>query len=164
MSDLPTRTIAAIIGEGGSGGALAIAVADRVLMQRHAIYSVIAPEGAAAILYRDSSRAPELAAKLKITADDCLSAGIVDTIVPEPHASAADDPDLAAQMLRRALLDAFENLEKRSINTVVRERYQRYRSFGRTATVTRGPEPSPKEKAERPSTGDESGVTTGAAR
>jgi acetyl-CoA carboxylase carboxyl transferase beta subunit/acetyl-CoA carboxylase carboxyl transferase alpha subunit len=164
MSDLPTRTIAAIIGEGGSGGALAIAVADRVLMQRHAIFSVIAPEGAAAILYRDASRAPELAAKLKITADDCLSAGIVDTIVPEPSASAADDLDVAAHLLRRALLAGLGDLEKRSINAIVRERYQRYRSFGRMATVTRGPEHSAKARAERPSTGDENGITTGAAQ
>ena len=134
MSELPTRTIAAIIGEGGSGGALAIAVADRVLMQQHAIYSVIAPEGAAAILYRDADRASELAAKLKITAQDCLEAGIVDAIVPEPDPSAETDPDAAAILLREAVITALGGLEKRSVDSVLRERQRRYRTFGQSAT------------------------------
>ncbi len=143
MSELPTRTIAAIIGEGGSGGALAIAVADRVLMQQHAIYSVIAPEGAAAILYRDADRASELASKLKITAKDCLEAGIVDAIVAEPEPSAAADPDAAAIYLREAVLVALADLEKRSVDSVLRERQRRYRTFGQAVTVV-SDSPDPK--------------------
>lgn len=88
MSALPVPIVTAIIGEGGSGGALALGVADRVLMQEHAIYSVIAPEGAAAILYRDVARAPEVAEALKITAADCLKLGVADTLVPEPAGAA----------------------------------------------------------------------------
>jgi acyl-CoA carboxylase subunit beta len=141
MSELPTRTIAAIIGEGGSGGALAIAVADRVLMQQHAIYSVIAPEGAAAILYRDADRASELATKLKITAWDCLEAGIVDAIAPEPEPSAAADPGAAASLLREAVIAALAGLDKRSVDSVLRDRQRRYRTFGQTATfVTDSPD------------------------
>lgn len=157
MSALSTRTIAAIIGEGGSGGALALALADRVLMQRHAIYSVIAPEGAAAILYRDAERAPELATKLKITAQDCLEAGVIDNIVPEPRPSAAADRDEAAKLLRLALLSSLAELEKRPLVAVTRDRYQRYRSFGRSATVMSGPAHPSKPGVER-------SKTTGAAQ
>jgi acetyl-CoA carboxylase carboxyl transferase subunit beta len=135
MSELRTPTMSAIIGEGGSGGALALALADRVLMQEYAIYSVIAPEGAAAILYRDASRAPEIAAKLKITAEDCRSAGIVDRIVPEPPGSAAADPEYAASLLRSAFVATLEELSRRPVDQIVRDRYNRYRTFGKSATT-----------------------------
>ena len=88
MSTLRTPIVSAIIGEGGSGGALALAVADRVLMLEGAIYSVIAPEGAATILYRDAARAPELSTKLKLTARELKRLGIIDEVVPEPAATA----------------------------------------------------------------------------
>jgi acetyl-CoA carboxylase carboxyl transferase subunit beta len=136
MSDLPAPTVAAVTGEGGSGGALALAVADRVLMQQHAIYSVIAPEGAAAILYRDASRAPEVAAKLKLTAVDCAKAGIVDVIVPEPSGSASADPDLAAALLKAALVKALDRLEGRPVHRLVQMRGARYRAIGQTGRAT----------------------------
>jgi acetyl-CoA carboxylase carboxyl transferase alpha subunit/acetyl-CoA carboxylase carboxyl transferase beta subunit len=151
MSELKTPTVAAIIGEGGSGGALALALADRVLMQRHAIYSVIAPEGAAAILYRDATRAPELAEKLKITAEDCRAAGIVDRIVPEPPGSASADPETAALLLRDALIGALDDLTKRSPDQLVKERYNRYRSFGKSSMTTYVPDQLGSMKGGQPS-------------
>jgi acetyl-CoA carboxylase carboxyl transferase subunit beta len=131
LSDLPTPIVAAIIGEGGSGGALALAVADRVLMQAHAIYSVIAPEGAAAILYRDAERAPELAQKLKLTAQDCLAAGIIDVIVPEPAGGAAAAPDRAADLLSDAVFSALTQVAERPPSRLVQSRGERYRGYGR---------------------------------
>jgi acetyl-CoA carboxylase carboxyl transferase beta subunit/acetyl-CoA carboxylase carboxyl transferase alpha subunit len=130
MSDLPTPIVAAITGEGGSGGALALAVADRVLIQERAIYSVIAPEGAAAILYRDSSRAPEIAERLKLTASDIVKAGIADAIVPEPAVGAAADPDGAAARLRDAIVAALDSLSPLKHERLLEERFIRYRSIG----------------------------------
>jgi acetyl-CoA carboxylase carboxyl transferase beta subunit/acetyl-CoA carboxylase carboxyl transferase alpha subunit len=165
MSELRTPTVAAITGEGGSGGALAFALADRVLMQRHAIYSVIAPEGAAAILYRDASRAPELAAKLKITAGDCLNAGIVDQIVPEPPGTASADPDAAARFLRHAFVDSLSQLTRRPLDQLVRDRYNRYRSFGKSATNTYSPVRSAQEgRDDKPTSLPTTGPATGAAQ
>ncbi|HEX5500653.1 MAG TPA: acetyl-CoA carboxylase carboxyltransferase subunit alpha/beta, partial [Thermomicrobiales bacterium] len=108
MAKIDVPTIAAVVGEGGSGGALALAVADIVLMQQHAIYSVISPEGAATILYRESERAPEIARALRLTAADLRELGIVDAIVPEPPAGAAADAGAATTLLRDALLGALE--------------------------------------------------------
>ena len=102
MSSLRTPIVSAVIGEGGSGGALALAVADRVLMLEGAIYSVIAPEGAATILYRDVERAPEVSAKLKLTAQELRALGIVDEIIPEPRAA---EPELIAETLAAAITD-----------------------------------------------------------
>jgi acetyl-CoA carboxylase alpha subunit len=137
MSDLPTPIVAAVIGEGGSGGALALAVADRVVMQESAIYSVIAPEGAAAILYRDASRAPELATKLKITALDLHRFGMVDTIVPEPEPGAAGDPDRAAELLKTVLLRTLTGLQEIPIKRLVQFRTERYRDIGQDRIVQR---------------------------
>jgi acetyl-CoA carboxylase carboxyl transferase subunit beta len=135
MSDLPVPIVSAVVGEGGSGGALALAVADRVLMQEGAIYSVIAPEGAAAILYRDAGRAPELAAKLKITAADLRGFGIVDAIVPEPDGGAAADPDLAAALLKTAIEEALDDLRELKRARLVQARAERYRAIGRRYTA-----------------------------
>ena len=101
MAVLDVPIVVVVCGEGGSGGALGIAIGDRVLMQQFAIYSVIPPEGCAAILWRDSNRKVEAAAALKLTAPDLLKAGIVDEIVPEPVGGAHQDPALAAQLRRR---------------------------------------------------------------
>jgi acyl-CoA carboxylase subunit beta len=131
MSRLRTPIVSAVIGEGGSGGALALAVADRVLMLESAIYSVIGPEGAATILYRDASRAPELSSKLKLTARELRHLRIVDEIVPEPEGGPATDPDAAAAALAEAIAAAFASLQRKSIGRVVRERYRRYQQFGR---------------------------------
>src|SRR5204862_1427496 len=104
LSVLPVPVVAVVIGEGGSGGALALGVADRVLMLENAIYSVIAPEGAAAILYRDAERAREVAAKLKLTAFDCQLLGVVDGLIAAPEGGAHTDPGYAALLVRRALI------------------------------------------------------------
>jgi acetyl-CoA carboxylase carboxyl transferase subunit beta len=130
MSDLPTPIIAAIIGEGGSGGALALALADRVLMQEHAIYSVIAPEGAAAILFRDTERAPELAGRLRITASELHELGFVDEVIREPALSAAASPEEAAALLRAALVSQLQELRGLDPRLLARQRQERYLNVG----------------------------------
>jgi acetyl-CoA carboxylase carboxyl transferase subunit beta len=137
MSAMEVPVVATIIGEGGSGGALAFGVADRVLMQEHAIYSVIAPEGAAAILYRDVSRAPEVAEALKITATDCTKLGVADVLVPEPEGGAHLDPDLAAAILRDALVDALSEIQGTSGRRLAAERYRKFRQMGQVNTYWR---------------------------
>ncbi len=137
MSVLPVPIVAVIIGEGGSGGAVALGLADRVMMLDHAVYSVIAPEGAAAILYRDASRAPEVAESLKITAADCLKLGVIDTVVPEPEGGAHLDPDFAAALLRDALTDTLSNLIDVSGEKLVRDRYRKFRRMGQHNTYLR---------------------------
>ena len=95
-----------MIGEGGSGGAVAIAVADRVLMQENAIYSVISPEGCAAILWRDASQAKKAASAFRLDAGHCLDLGVIEGIVPEPEGGAQEDPDAAALLLRESVVVA----------------------------------------------------------
>ncbi|MDR7495261.1 MAG: acetyl-CoA carboxylase carboxyltransferase subunit alpha/beta [Armatimonadota bacterium] len=130
MALLPTPTVAAVIGEGGSGGALALAMADRVLMLEHAFYSVIAPEAAAVILYRDVARAPDVAAALKLTASDLLRLGVIDGIVPEPPGGAHADADAAAAILRRHLVAAFWDVCRLSRGRLLERRYRKYRQMG----------------------------------
>lgn len=141
LSDLPTPTISVTIGEGGSGGALALAVADRMLIQERAIFSVIAPEGAAAILYHDPDRAPELAASLKLTGRDLLRFGMVDGIIREPERGAATDVDLAAQLLERAITANLDELRRYDTRNLLNRRYERIRNLGdefvRTPTRSR---------------------------
>lgn len=137
MSVLPVPTVAVIIGEGGSGGALALAVADRVLMLENAIYSVISPEGAAAILYRDASRAPEVAESLKITAPDLLRLDVIDGIVPEPEGGAHRDPDYAAVLVLDAIVEALNEVVDIPPDKLVRERYRKFRRMGQTNTYIR---------------------------
>ena len=131
MSALRTPIVTAVIGEGGSGGALALAVADRVLMLDGAIYSVIAPEGAAAILYRDAARAPEISAKLKLTARELKRLSVIDEIVPEPDTGTDADPDAAAALLAESIMNALAELQRKRIGRVVQERYDRYQRIGR---------------------------------
>ncbi len=137
MSVIEVPTVAIVIGEGGSGGALAMGVADRVLMQDHAIYSVIAPEGAAAILYRDASRAPEVAQSLKITAADCQRLGVVDVVVPEPEGGAHQNPEFAAALLRDMLLRELSSIIDKSPEKLVRDRYRKFRRMGQHNTQFR---------------------------
>src|SRR5438128_10634972 len=111
MARLGVPTVACIIGEGGSGGAVALAVSDRVLMQENAIYSVITPEGCAAILWRDAGEAKKAAAAFKPDALHCFELGVIDAIVPEPEGGAHTDPDAAAQLLGAAVRDALDELE-----------------------------------------------------
>src|SRR5918995_6266885 len=122
MVRLSVPTVACVIGEGGSGGAVAIAVADRVLMQEHAIYSVISPEGCAAILWRDAGEARKAAAAFKPDAAHCLELGVVDAIVPEPEDGAQTDPDHAARLLGDALAESLELLEGQSGDELRRQR------------------------------------------
>jgi acetyl-CoA carboxylase carboxyl transferase subunit alpha len=130
MAAVRVPIIATIIGEGGSGGALALGVANRVLVLEFSCYSVISPEGCAAILWKDGSRAEEAAAQLKITAPDLLELGVVDAIVEEPAGGAHQDHDDAATRLSRALLPHLTELEKRSSEDLVEDRYRRFRDLG----------------------------------
>jgi acyl-CoA carboxylase subunit beta len=131
MSTLRTPIVSAVIGEGGSGGALALAVADRVLMLEGAIYSVIAPEGAAAILYHDATRAAEISSKLKLTAYELKRLNVIDEIVPEPDTETDVDPDAAAALLAASITNALAQLQRKRIGRVLRERYERYQDIGR---------------------------------
>jgi len=130
MVRLSVPTIACVIGEGGSGGAIAIAVADRVLMQENAIYSVISPEGCAAILWRDAGEARKAAAAFKPDAAHCLELGVIDTIVPEPDGGAHEDPDEAAAMLKSAILEALSEIESLDPEKRRRLRRAKYRAMG----------------------------------
>ncbi|MDO3705262.1 acetyl-CoA carboxylase carboxyltransferase subunit alpha [Micromonospora sp. C28SCA-DRY-2] len=130
LTMLPTPVVAVITGEGGSGGALALAVADRVLMLRHAVYSVISPEGCAAILWPDRGAAPQAARALRLTAPDLCRLGVADEVVPEPETGAQDDPEAAGRLLRAALLANLTPLLEVPPATLVRRRRQRFRRFG----------------------------------
>ena len=131
MSDLPTPIVSAIIGEGGSEGALAFGVADRILMMENAIFSVIPPERAAVLLYRDSSRAEEVAPALRLTAEDCMELGVVDVLVPEPRGGAHVAPDEAARQLKKFLLNELIQVQGVSSAKLVRARYEKFRAMGR---------------------------------
>lgn len=130
MMLLRTPIIAAIIGEGGSGGALGIGVADRVLMLENAYYSVISPEGCAAILWKHRRHAPEAAAALKLTAQDLLQLGIIDEVVPEPLGGAHHDPPVAAHNLESALLRALDALANEPADSLLPKRYAKFRAIG----------------------------------
>jgi acyl-CoA carboxylase subunit beta len=130
MSVLPVPVVSVVIGEGGSGPALAFGVADRILMQEHAVYSVIAPEGAAAIVHRDAARAQEIADALKMTAYDCQVLGVVDAVVPEPTHGAHQDPDYAALLLRGEIVSALVELRKRDGRRLVEDRWRKFRRMG----------------------------------
>ncbi len=131
MATLPVPIVTVIIGEGGSGGALGIAVADRVLMLEHAVYSVIPPEGCAAILWRDPERKADAATALNLTAEAALNAGIVDAVVPEPLGGAHRDWALAAEHLRTALHTYLEDLVGTPPDVLVSNRYDKFRRMGR---------------------------------
>jgi acetyl-CoA carboxylase carboxyl transferase subunit alpha len=130
MVRLKVPTVACIIGEGGSGGAIALAVADRVLMQQHAVYSVISPEGCAAILWRDAGEAKKAAAAFKPDAAHCLELGVIDAVVPEPKGGAQNDHDAAATYLGEALAEALEELVGVPGDELRRKRRARFRSLG----------------------------------
>jgi acetyl-CoA carboxylase carboxyl transferase subunit alpha len=130
MARLGVPTVACIIGEGGSGGAIATALADRVLMQESAIYTVISPEGCAAILWRDASQARKAAAAFKPDAAHCLELGVIDAIVPEPQGGAHTDHDEAARLLGEALGEALEELDGVPAEELRRRRRARFRAIG----------------------------------
>ena len=130
MMLLEVPIIAAVIGEGGSGGALGIGVADRVLIMENAYYSVISPEGCAAILWKDRAAAPKAAEALKITAKDLLAAGLVDSVVPEPLGGAHNDLETTAVTLHQHLLQNLAELDALSIAERLRQRYAKFRAHG----------------------------------
>jgi len=130
MARLGIPTVAVVIGEGGSGGAVAIALADKVLMQENAMYSVISPEGCAAILWRDAEQAPKAAAAFKPDAAHCLELGVIDGIVPEPAGGAHEDPDLAAELLSEAVASAFSELDRIEPLELRRARRAKFRAMG----------------------------------
>ncbi len=130
MSRLTSPIISVVIGEGGSGGALAIGVANRVYMMENAYYSVIAPESCAAIIWRDSGKAPLAAAALKLIAEDLLAMKIIDGIVPEPPEGAQMDPEAAIAALRETLRAALAELKPLPAEEIVSQRYEKFRSMG----------------------------------
>ena len=130
MLRLRVPSVTCIIGEGGSGGAVAIAVADRVLMQENAIYSVISPEGCAAILWRDAGEAKKAAAAFKPDAVHCLELGVVDAVVPEPPGGAHTDHDAAAELLGAAVRDALLDVEGVDFEERRRARHRKFRNMG----------------------------------
>ena len=130
MARLGVPTVSCIIGEGGSGGAVALALADRVLMQENAIYSVITPEGCAAILWRDASAAKKAAAAFKPDALHCLELGVIDAIVQEPEGGAQADHDSAATLLGESLAAALEELDSVPADELRRRRRAKFRAIG----------------------------------
>jgi len=130
MSRLTCPVIAVVLGEGGSGGALGLGVANRVYMLENAYYSVISPESCAAIIWRDSGEAPAAAAALKLTAQDLMKLGLIDGIVSEPPGGAHVDPNAAASALRQVLLPALRELSQKSPDELLEERYSKFRNMG----------------------------------
>ena len=135
LARLESPIVSCIIGEGGSGGAIAIALADRVLMQQNAIYSVISPEGCAAILWRDAGEARKAAAAFKPDAVHCLELGVIDAIVPEPPDGAHTDPEAAARLLKDSIGEALEELDGLSGDELRRQRRARFRAMGAFETA-----------------------------
>jgi acetyl-CoA carboxylase carboxyl transferase subunit alpha len=130
MMALKTRIIAVVIGEGGSGGALGIGVADRVLMLENSYYSVISPEGCAAILWKHRKHAPEAAAALKLTADDLQELGLIDGVIAEPMGGAHRDPAAMSATLTGAITAALETLGEIPLKKLLEERYAKFRGMG----------------------------------
>src|SRR6266581_9605239 len=130
LARLTVPIVACVIGEGNSGGAIAIGLVDRVLMQENAIYSVITPEGCAAILWRDAGEARKAASAFKPDAVHCLELGVIDAIVPEPPEGAHTDCDEAARLLGESLQEALEDLESVPTDDLKRRRRAKFRSLG----------------------------------
>ena len=130
MFELTVPTVAIVIGEGGSGGAIGIAASSRVLMQEHAIYSVIPPEGCAAILWRMPERGAEAAQALKLTAESAMEFGIIDEIVAEPSGGAHRDPIEAAGLVKDAILKHLSELDSMSPKQIKSQRYDKFRAMG----------------------------------
>ncbi len=131
MAELRTPIISVIIGEGGSGGALALGVADQMLMLQYATYSVISPEGCASILWKSADKAPEAAETLAITANRLKTFGLVDRIINEPLGGAHRDPEAMMQTLRKALAETLRSFQGKSMDDILQERYNRLMSYGK---------------------------------
>ncbi|MGL5232502.1 MAG: acetyl-CoA carboxylase carboxyltransferase subunit alpha [Fusobacteriaceae bacterium] len=131
MAGIKVPMISVVIGEGGSGGALALGVTDKIFMLENSVYSVISPEGCAAILFKDSTRAPEAAESLKISAKDLLSLNVIDGIIEEPLGGAHRDHKCIANNLKKIILESFEELQKQNVETLLENRYTKFRSIGK---------------------------------
>jgi acetyl-CoA carboxylase carboxyl transferase subunit alpha len=131
MAALRVPVVTTVIGEGGSGGALAIAVGDTVLMLQYSVYSVISPEGCAAILWKSAEKAPDAAETLGITAHRLKALGLIDRIVNEPLGGAHRDPQQMAQLLRRAISDALRQLQSIDVKTLLKQRHERILAYGK---------------------------------
>jgi acetyl-CoA carboxylase carboxyl transferase subunit alpha len=143
MSQLPTPIVAVVIGEGGSGGALGIAVADQVAVMEHAYYSVISPEGCAAILWKSGEYAAQAAQALRLTPDELIRLDLVDAVIPEPLGAAHRDPEVAARNLESWIGKSLRDLRRLKIETVLRRRYERLRKMGTAFTERSAPAPKP---------------------
>ena len=141
LAMLRVPTVSVLIGEGGGAGALALGIADKILMQEYASYSVVPPETAAAVLWQDRARGDDATAALRITASDLVALGVVDQAIAEPIGGAHADPDQAARLLRAALEDALESLGKGPGATRVEERHSRFRLMGLAGPPTAGDAP-----------------------
>lgn len=130
MATLAVPILVVVTGEGGSGGALGIAVGDTVLMLANAIYSVIPPEGCAAILWRDGTKGPEAAEALKLTAPSLLDLNVIDGIIPEPHGAAHRDPEGAIKATKAAIVDALKKLRKLPVDELIEKRFEKFASMG----------------------------------
>jgi acetyl-CoA carboxylase carboxyl transferase subunit alpha len=130
MAALKVPVIVTVLGEGGSGGALAIGIGDAVLMLENAWYSVISPEGCASILFRDASKAAMAAEALKLTAPDLVNFGVIDEIVPEPLGGAQRDPDAVAESLKEALISRLKTLMETPVDKLLRNRFEKFRGIG----------------------------------
>jgi len=130
MAHLKVPTVSVVIGEGGSGGALALAVADRVYMLQNAIYSVISPEGCAAILWKDQKAVDEAAKALKLTAEDLLKLGVIDGIIPEPYGAARLNPAATARIIKYCLRKTLNELTAKPIETLLAERMEKFTRMG----------------------------------
>lgn len=142
MTRLRTPIVTVITGEGGSGGAIAVAVGDVVLALENAVYAVISPEGCAAILWRTSDEAPAAALAMRMTADDQRALGVVDVVIPEPGDGAHAEPEETARRLKVAILEQLDRLTAIPPDLLVEQRYRRYRSLGAYAELA-GPVPAP---------------------
>jgi acetyl-CoA carboxylase carboxyl transferase subunit alpha len=130
MSGLQVPMISVVIGEGGSGGALGLGVTNRILMLEYSVYSVISPEGCAAILYKDASKAAEAAENLKISAQDLLALRVIDKIIPEPLGGVQRNYEEAAENLKKAILETLQELILLSGEQLMESRYQKFRDIG----------------------------------
>ena len=129
MSDLKVPIIAIVIGEGSSGGALAIGGGDRVLMLENAVYSILSPEGYASILWKDSTRAEEAAEKMKLTAKDLLDLGVIDEVIKEPNGNAKTDVGKMAETLKKKIVAITKELQAIKVDDLVEQRYQKFRKM-----------------------------------